>query len=428
MKILGALQLSEDDEAILVDNSPAPMVPAATGEPHRVLRAAGKQSSYYARNLGAEAARHEWILFLDADTRPLPLLLDCYFDRAVEADHGVLAGEVMSAPEQTTLAARHMTARDHLSVEPLLTKKPFPTGVTANLLVRKAMWEQLGGFHEVRSGADFEFCWRAQDAGWRLGYRPDARVMHLHSESVGAMLRKARRYGPGQSWLNRRYPGSAPRPRLLRALARAVAGGIIWTLAARTERARFKLLDGLWTCAYAVGYFSRDNRPSAITDAALDRTSRASHRRPAAVIVGYTFGDRDASVVTERAEALRELVGSVRVVAARRGFRLDRAALALAERSTGVEARFLEDEPGARRLQALVPILLRHPARIVRALRSAESAGGEVNLRRSVALVGAVAAAVSDLDRHDLSVEAVDWQAGGAVASALLCDLYHPRL
>ncbi len=51
------------------------------------------------------------------------------------------------------------------------------------MLVRRDVWEWLGGFHEgVRSGADVEFCWRVQDADWSLEHRPEARVEHVVRE------------------------------------------------------------------------------------------------------------------------------------------------------------------------------------------------------------------------------------------------------
>jgi len=45
----------------------------------RVLAAPSPRSSYHARNVGARAARGEWLVFLDADVAPAPELLDAYF-------------------------------------------------------------------------------------------------------------------------------------------------------------------------------------------------------------------------------------------------------------------------------------------------------------------------------------------------------------
>src|SRR3954466_4379229 len=97
--------------------------------------------------------------------------------------------------------------------------------VTANLLVRREAWEQIGGFQEgTRSGADAEFCWRLQEAGWTLEHRPGAAVIHRHRDTRAALLCQSARDGAGGAWLENRRPGAGARPPLVRELARALAG------------------------------------------------------------------------------------------------------------------------------------------------------------------------------------------------------------
>jgi GT2 family glycosyltransferase len=257
---LAGLDLSDADELIVVDNSPEPVAEAVA--PVRVVRAADVASSYYARNRGAEAATNEWLLFVDSDCLLPATLLDDYF-AAVPADRtGLLAGEVEGEPTQTSLIARYHRSRGHLAAEAPLELGPSPAVGTANALVRRSVWEELGGFTEVASGADFEFSWRAGTAGWGVEYRPGARVRHLHPETVAAMRRKAARYGVGQRWLDARYPGVPRPPRLLRELARSTVGVPVWTLTARFERAAFKALDAAWISAYARGWRRGANSPA----------------------------------------------------------------------------------------------------------------------------------------------------------------------
>lgn len=259
VEALDRLDRREADELLVVDNGPTEVVSGRFGV--EVVRANQLASAYYARNAGAARAANEWLLFLDSDTIPPPTLLDDYFPAPVPARCGIVAGEVEGAPGQAAAIARHARSRRHLGVEAnLLHHGPYPAGGTANLMVRRRAWEELGGFHEVRSGADLEFCWRAQEAGWTFAFNPDARVEHLHTERLAPTLRKAARYGAGQAWSNRLQPGSGPRPPVLRQLARALAGVIVWTLTLRFERAGFKALDGAWAAAFAVGYYLGDNR------------------------------------------------------------------------------------------------------------------------------------------------------------------------
>ena len=257
---LRGLELGPDDELLVVDNCPRPTVAGVPGVD--VVRADRLASSYYARNAGAGRAANDWLLFLDSDVVPPATLLDDFFSEPIPERCGIVAGEVDGAPGQQALTARHARSRNHLGVEAnLLHHGPHPAAGTANLMVRRDLWRRLDGFAEVRSGADLELCWRAQDAGWGFVLNRAARVQHLHAEGLGPTLRKARRYGAGQAWSNRRYPGSAPPPPVLRQVARAFAGIVVWTVSLRFERAAFKALDGASALAFAHGYHLGDNQP-----------------------------------------------------------------------------------------------------------------------------------------------------------------------
>lgn len=260
-QLLG-LRTRRGDELIVADNSPSPVVRAQGGI--RVVRAGRIGSSYYARNTGASAAGNEWLLFVDSDCLLPAGLIDAYFTETPSERTGLVAGEIEGEPTQTALLPRYFRSRNHLAAGPPLELGPTPAAGTANVLVRRAVWEELGGFEEVVSGADFEFSWRAGAAGWGVEYRPQARVRHLHPEEVGAMRRKAFRYGAGQRWLDARYPGVPRSPGLARELLRSAVGVVVWGATARFERAAFKALDAAWINAYARGWRSGSNVPRAL--------------------------------------------------------------------------------------------------------------------------------------------------------------------
>ena len=135
---------------------------------------------------------------------------------------GALAGEVVPAPGGRTLAARYGAARSFLRQEAHLAHPYRPRAVAANLLVRRAAFEQVGGFYEgVRAAEDTDFCWRLQEAGWALEIRPGARVEHRYRASVRELRRQWRGYAAGRAWLSRRYAGFEPEPAVVRALSRA---------------------------------------------------------------------------------------------------------------------------------------------------------------------------------------------------------------
>jgi GT2 family glycosyltransferase len=224
--MLRSVKHGPDDELILVDNSGNARGLAGV----RVVGAAGERSPAHARNAGAAAATGEWILFIDADCRPRHDLIEQYFAEPIGEDVGALAGEVVSlaqaadtgAPGQPPLAARYGAARSFLSQRQHLAHPYLPRAVAANLLVRRAAFEQVGGFYEgLRAAEDTDFTWRIQRAGWRIELRPQAWVEHRYRTTLSELRRQWRGYAAGRAWLARRYEGFEPETPWARALRRA---------------------------------------------------------------------------------------------------------------------------------------------------------------------------------------------------------------
>jgi N-acetylglucosaminyl-diphospho-decaprenol L-rhamnosyltransferase len=65
-----------------------------------------------------------------------------------------------------------------------------PWAVAALLLVRRAAWEQSGGFDEDQwmFAEDLEFGWRLRDAGWATRHEPSAVVDHEGSASTSQLF------------------------------------------------------------------------------------------------------------------------------------------------------------------------------------------------------------------------------------------------
>src|SRR5213592_1883114 len=160
---LRAIRLGPDDELVVADNTDDGVLAARHPES---FAPRAKRQPYSARNEAAARAVGEWLLFTDADCRPQPDLLDAYFDPPPGESVGALAGEIVAASGGTTLAQRYAADRRLLASELFLAHPYRPMGVTANLLVRRAAFEAIGGFAEgIRSGGDADLCWRLQDAG-----------------------------------------------------------------------------------------------------------------------------------------------------------------------------------------------------------------------------------------------------------------------
>jgi GT2 family glycosyltransferase len=384
---LGQLRLGRGDELLLVDNGGT--VAAAP----QVVPALAERSSYYARNAGADAASNGWLLFLDADTRPPAGLLDDYFREPVGERCGAVGGGVVAARGQRSLVARYSTSRRYLSQTAHLRDVHRPYAITANLLVRREAWAEVGGFFEgLRSGGDQDFCWRIQDAGWTLEYREPAAVEHLHRERLAPLVRQMARYSAAIAWMDRRAPGSSPRPPVARRLARAVSGALVWAVAGKGERAAFMLLDGCVVLAEAAGWVLSNDAPvgaapataageGAVPAAAarVGGTATAAGEEPAPSAAassgaGKASAARVALVVhefpTTASGALARSLGPAAIEAARRPERPDRAA------AGGLRARYAEDDGVARRLLALAEVALRREKSLPSTIWTQSTSGG----------------------------------------------------
>jgi len=352
LKALRSLDIEAGDELILVDNSGTVLHDG--GQPQvTIVRATGERSPAHARNVGAAHASKQWILFLDADTHPRHGLLDAFWSEGITEDIGALAGEIVPAPEAATLAARYGTARNFLG-QRTHHQHPFrPRAAAANLLVRRAAFEQLGGFYEgVRAAEDTDFTWRLQEAGWRLGLREQAQVEHRYRATLGELRRQWRSYAAGRAWLARRYDGFVPTPGLRRAVRRG-QGRLRARLRGRkageaegassSQPRAFLALDALLSLEELAG-LTLSNRPSG--------SPRGPRAAAAVVLVADLFPARE-DPMAELADSLEQ----VRVEARGRPRETDQA---VARR---VAVDYLEDDGRLTRLLAAGQVLLRHPRR-----------------------------------------------------------------
>jgi cellulose synthase/poly-beta-1,6-N-acetylglucosamine synthase-like glycosyltransferase len=238
------------DELIVADNAGR-----TTG--HRgvhVVPAAGVRAPGFARNRGAAAARAEWLVFIDADTRPIPDLLDRYFDPLPAARTAILAGGIADVAGSSSSAARRSAHRGQMSDQVTLRRPEHPYAQSANLAVRRGAFQAVGGFAEAaRAGEDADLCWRLFDAGWELEERPGAAVEHLTRTTLGALLTQLARHGAGAAWLERRYPGRFPAlgPR---AVARRVGRDLTRAAGALARRQGTDAVDALLDAAEAVAF------------------------------------------------------------------------------------------------------------------------------------------------------------------------------
>jgi GT2 family glycosyltransferase len=404
LNALRALDTRPDDELILADNSGV----APDDERVTVVPATGEQSPSHARNSGAARAGRDWILFLDADCTAPADLLERFFAAPVDGEVGALAGAVVPAGpgaqlsgSHPPLAARYGAAKNFLGQGAHLAHPYMPRAVAANLLVRREVFEAVGGFYEgVRAAEDTDFSWRLQRAGWRLEGRPAAAVEHRYRTTVGDLRRQWRGYAAGRAWLGRRYEGFTPESPLARggrrlvhrrppaASAPRVVPSPPRVAPGRVDRARFLALDAVLGLEELAG-LTLSNRP------------RRGARGPARVVL---VADRFPAPDDPLADFALTLAGA-RVEAAARPEALGRRA------AQGLTIDYREDDGAGARLLALARLLLRHPLRCARDL---------IGRRSGAPSLAALAPAVARLMRDsDARVHPLGGEDARAVATRL---------
>ncbi|WP_298727947.1 glycosyltransferase family A protein [uncultured Ferrovibrio sp.] len=166
--------------------------------------------SYMARNCALVLTKGEWIGFVDADAMVEPGWIEAGIAALREADY--VCGPVV-IPRHTVETPGHVF--DWLNAFPVEGHfRHARFGPTANLFVRRAVIEHVGGFDpRLRSGGDVEFGGRVHAAGFRQRYSPEQMVYHL-PRSYREQLTKILRVTKGQCDLGRYYPDRFPELRV----------------------------------------------------------------------------------------------------------------------------------------------------------------------------------------------------------------------
>jgi hypothetical protein len=343
------LVLGDRDELIVGDNSGAGVFgDIELPSRWRSVAALGEGSPARARNAGGKAASGEWILFVDSDCVPQPDLLDAYFAQPPREGVGIVAGRITALRGQSSAAAQYAASREHLDQRIGLDRPRWRWAHTANLLVRASLWRQLGGFLEgVRVAEDVDFCWRVEQAGWRIDYNESAAVEHTHRDTFSDLWRQAVTAGASEHWVHRRWP-DAPRPGSRRPahVARAAIAAPLFLLSGQARRALFKVWDGALALAPLAARLE-SNRPGP-----------GPGTPPATEVELWTETYPDAAVAQE----VRSLGDVVEVVAARRP---PQGAIAGDRRPV----RYLEDYTPLERARAAARLTLRHPLACLAARR-----------------------------------------------------------
>lgn len=200
-------------EIIVVDDASEDDTPDVVGRfPEvRLLRMQQHRQASFCRNRAAEIARGDILAFIDsdclADSTWLRELVPAFRDPSL----GALGGWVDAAVEENGLD-RYEKVKSALKMGAWFKRSEaaerFFYVPTCNFLVRKEAFSSLEGFREnLHVGEDVDFCWRLQDAGPTLEYRPMGRVSHKHRNRLVAFCARRFDYGTSEPVLQQLHTG-----------------------------------------------------------------------------------------------------------------------------------------------------------------------------------------------------------------------------
>jgi glycosyltransferase involved in cell wall biosynthesis len=203
-----ASQTRQPDEVVFVDggsvDNTLEQLRAAGQHEERVrIIEAGEASPGRGRNLGIEAARYEWIALTDAGIRLEPTWLE----RLTEvASHDPSVAVVYGNYEPVTDSFFERCAA--LSYPP--PKQQRPGGLmrgpsTASMLLRRDVWEKVGGFPDLRAAEDLIFMERIRQGGFKEGWAPEATAWWQLQRSLASTFRKFVLYSRHNVWAGRQW-------------------------------------------------------------------------------------------------------------------------------------------------------------------------------------------------------------------------------
>jgi glycosyltransferase involved in cell wall biosynthesis len=204
-----------------------------------------------ARNRAASHARKDFIVYIDDDCEPPPFWLDW------------VAARLLGNPALDVVAG---TTRPLWSGKPSLLERvqahyhfiprPWRSGdldifVTANVAIRRALFEELGGFAELRAAEDTELSVRLGRAGARFLVDDDWHVRHEVGGRLRDQVKRYAGYGYANAAIGRLATAPPTHGQFMRASWWRLPRHLNWVVRDKIGRSK-GFSDGAWTRALSI--------------------------------------------------------------------------------------------------------------------------------------------------------------------------------
>jgi len=174
-----------------------------------VIRHEQQRGVGISRNTGAEAAQYGLVAYLDSDCVASPgwlrELVPTFQDTRIAAVGGMIRAydrKTLLGSYEDICSSLYMGERtQRVSLKGPLTYLP-----SANMLMRRMVWEKLAGFAAMTQGEDVDFCWRLLTSGGSMNYVPRGVIYHDYRTTLGAFLCIRAAYASAEAALIKRHP------------------------------------------------------------------------------------------------------------------------------------------------------------------------------------------------------------------------------
>jgi glycosyltransferase involved in cell wall biosynthesis len=159
-----------------------------------------------ARNKGWQSATGRFICFSDSDCIPAPDWMENLLDGFTDSQVGAVAGSYDIANSSSWLArwVQQEIRERHKRMGPFV--RAFGS---YNVAIPRYVLQATGGFdpsYRRASGEDNDLSYRIIKKGYRIAFRPQAKVSHYHPDKLWIYLKEQYRHGFWRAKLYREHP------------------------------------------------------------------------------------------------------------------------------------------------------------------------------------------------------------------------------